>query len=66
VAGNYSVSDPHSLHADPDPAFLPNADPDPDLALRVNADPDRGKTLKKFKSLNVTLKAISLPFKTTK
>jgi hypothetical protein len=24
-----SVSDPHSLYADPDPAFLKNADPDP-------------------------------------
>jgi hypothetical protein len=29
-----SVSDPHRFYADPDPAFLLNADPDPDL------DPD--------------------------
>jgi hypothetical protein len=25
-----SVSDPHTLYADPDPAFLTNADPDPE------------------------------------
>jgi hypothetical protein len=25
----YSVSDPHRFYADPDPAFLLNADPDP-------------------------------------
>jgi hypothetical protein len=26
----FSVSDPHRFYADPDPAFLLNADPDPD------------------------------------
>jgi hypothetical protein len=40
-----SVSDPHSLYADPDPAFLVNADPDPNPALNLNADPDPGEML---------------------
>jgi hypothetical protein len=29
AARTSSVTDPHSLYADPDPAFLVNADPDP-------------------------------------
>jgi hypothetical protein len=30
-----SVSDPHRFYADPDPAFLLNADPDPDPTCRI-------------------------------
>jgi ribonucleotide monophosphatase NagD (HAD superfamily) len=33
-----SVSDPHNLYADPDPAFFTNADPDPIL----DPDPNPG------------------------
>jgi hypothetical protein len=43
-----SVSDPHSLYVDLDPAFLENADPYPYLALRMNTDPDLGEMLKYF------------------
>jgi hypothetical protein len=38
-----SVSDLHPLFADPDPAFLVNANPD--LALKMNLDPDSGEVL---------------------
>jgi hypothetical protein len=43
-----SVSDPHSLYADPSLAFLVNADPDPCPALERNAgpDPDLGEMFK--------------------
>jgi hypothetical protein len=33
-----SISDPRSLNADPNPAFLANVNPDPDF--QTNADPD--------------------------
>jgi hypothetical protein len=46
-----SVSDPHRLYADPDPAFPMNADPDP--AFQMNADPDPRCTLKTAKFAKV-------------
>jgi hypothetical protein len=34
IYSSVSVSDPHSLSADPDSAFLPNADPDPNQSFK--------------------------------
>jgi hypothetical protein len=42
VTGSISVSDPHSLYTDPDPAFLRSADLDPDQI----PDPDSNLDLK--------------------